>query len=350
MKKRIICIVFAILLSISTVSLVGCQRGEDSSSRVASTASSITTNYADSQGYIEINIDIDKVRDPSVSVDKDKSYVLTSVYEPFLQMSSGLFFSYFKRNGSTSECFDIFTNEQKSVLNGRLVDVKSALDALSREIYIYESSEGELRYKEVVKCYNLAIDRLYNLNFYFADIYFDRIGFDLSSVTSLSSLGYKFNDYLWYLVCLSSRVSFGYEVINYVYYNPFGDMTGWLEKSVYTNECKSILSPIISRLKNTDNLADSLSSVSSTDMLDILKNVRSKENMIRKNYSTFVYAKSLIDMPTYLSFDTESAREAYLDRISSMDRSRFSVVFDFMQGSYSALMSAMEHMSYLVVS
>lgn len=349
MKKRIFCIVFAILISISALSLVGCQDKDASSSRVAAIAAGITSSYADASGYISVDIDIDKVRDHSVSIDKDKSYVLTSVYEPFLLMSSGLFFTYFKQNGSSSECFDIFTSEQKKELNSRLSDVKSTLDALNREKYIYETSEGRLRYKEVVKCYNLAIDRLYNLNFYFADIYF--VGaFDLSSATSLTSLGDKFNGYLWHLVSLSSRVSFGYEVLNYVYSNPFGDMTGWLEKSVYTNEAKSTLSPIISRLKNTEDLAGSISSASSTALLEILKNIRSKESMLRKNYSTFVYAKSLVDMPTYLSFDTESARESYLARISSMDRSRFNVMFDFMQGSYSALMSAMEQVSYLVIS
>lgn len=347
MKRKLFCIIFAFIISLSVICMSGCDNGDNNSFAVTSVASRIVNDYA-SGGYVTMNIDIEKVRDASVAQDKDKSYVFTAIYKNFLDMSSGLFFNYFKRNNYSQSAFDIFTKNQNINLESRLNEVESALSSLKKEKTIYEDSDGNLRYKEVVNCYNVAVDKMYNLNYYFAGIYFKAINFNLQEYTALSSLGSKLNDYLWYQICQMSRVAFGYEVINYVYSNPFGDMTEWYNRSTYTQEVLETANPMVQKLKTTQDLGQALPASGSANALAILKNIDAEEYAFLSNYSTFVYAKNLLDIPSYLKLDSDSEREAYLSRCSVTDRSRFNIVFNFLNNSYTALTFALNDISNYV--
>ena len=138
-----------------------------------------------------------------------------------------------------------------------------------------------------------------------------------------------------------SRVAFGYEVINYVYSNPFGDITAWLNRSVYTKKALSIGTPMASRMKNTPNLGQSLPASGSVNALNILKNIDSEGDAFLSNYSTFVYAKNLLDISSYIKLESDSERQAYLNRCSMQERSRFNIVFNYLNNSYTALLVAL---------
>lgn len=333
---------------LSTFTLVACKE-DNKAGDVAKKTETILSAFS-TDGYISMNIDIEKVRDHSIPREQDKSYIFESVYYKYLTMSSSLFFNVYKRYGFSDNAFKKFSKKQNETLLLYLNDVNNSLKNLEHSIDIYESSNGNLLYLEVVNNFNIAIDRMYKLNYYFADVYFASVKLNIQKVTNIDEMGSLLNDYLLYISCYMSRVPFGYELINFVYANPFGDMTTWLNKSIYTIETLDILSVMVSRIQQNIDITLVIPSSVKGELLAVLKNIDKEKEVFLKNYSSFVSAKSLIDVQSYLSLNTSEEREEYLNRLSIIDRSRYSVVFNFLNNDYTALLNAMDYVSTYVNS
>ena len=106
----------------------------------------------------------------------------------------------------------------------------------------------------------------------------------------------------------------------------------------------------MSRVKQIPDLSLVIPGSVKNSLLQVLKNIDSERDVFFYNYNSFIAAKNRIDLQTYLSFDTDAEKEDYLDRLSDLTRSRFAIVFNFLNHDYTALLNAMGYVADYVNS
>ena len=290
--------------------------------------------------FLSVPLDTSKVVPQGKTIGEDKAQVFTDVYAYYLDLSSGFLVSVFDRNMSATFLSD-YSNDELNELYNKLNSTYIRLKNLSEEINIYETSDGNLHYKEVVNCYNIVVDKFFDLSYYFAGLYFSKNRFDFSSIQELSTAGTNLNDFVWYELCLLSRISFGTEVVNYAYSNPLGSIDGWLDRSEYVKSTLTLAQRILPKLKaHNTNLTNYISSNGSANALNIIKNMQNdRENFLRQ-YNGFVYCKNSVSFATYINLVSEEEKNNYLAIQSNETISKYNIIFDFLSGKYAGRNSA----------
>ena len=347
--KKFISFILAVMLCFGAVVLSACNEQTRTSADVYGLYIQMRDEEAP-DGFLSVSINTSKVVPAGRSVEEDKAQVFGGVYAHYLDCASGFFFSVFERKG-TPEFLNHYSGEQLSTLYNKLSKTYSTLKALKKEIYVYEASDGNLNYKQVVTKYNLLIDKFFDLSFYFANLYYTSNSFNLSNYTTLSASGTNLNDFLWYELCVMARVSFGYELINYVYSNPLGDITDWLNRSVYVKGSIAVAKRLSAKLKqHNNNLTDYLASSGMSSAFKTLCNMQSNRECFLKSYNLFLSAKHSVDLKAYLGYATQAERNAYLNSLTNESRSYFRIVFNFLQDDYDGYLVAFKGVADYIYS
>lgn len=327
----------------SCVFFTACDK-QTSSQDIYHVYETLKNNHGES-GFLKINIDMSKVVPQGHALGEDKAQIFPGIYDYYLDCSSGFFMSIFARKGNGT-FLDNYTQEQKNNLLTKIESVSSRLSDLDGEIDVYETTSGNLNYKEVVRSYNLLISSLYELNFYFADLYYSQNSFNFTSYSKIMNCKTNLNDYLWYTLGLVSKVSFDYEVLNYIYANPLQDTTEWVNRSNYTKQTISIAQDLTQKLKQrNDDLTDYLPSTGSSTAHSVLSNMQLEQENYLDEYGLFVETKNSISVKEYVNLKTDEDRENYLNTLNMEKRAKFQIIFYFLDNNYSALVSGLRQVA-----
>lgn len=337
------------MLCFGAVVLSACNESTRSGAEVYALYTEMKTGNT-TDGFLKVQIDTDKVVPEGTLVNEDKAQVFGGVYAYYLDCATGFLFSVFERKGN-ADFLGQYSGEQLNTLYNKMNSAYSTLNALKDEIYVYEMSDGMLNYKQVVSKYNLLIDKFFDLSFYFADLYYSKNNSNLSSFSTLTACGTSLNDFLWYELCVMARVSFGYELINYVYANPLGDITDWLDRSIYVKSSIDVTERLSSKLKaHNDDLVDYLSNTGMSAAFETLCNIQNGRENFLKAYNTFLYAKHSVDLKTFLGYETQEERVQYFNSLSIEQRSYFRIVFNFLQDDYDGYLLAFKGVADYIYS
>ena len=296
-------------------------------------------------GFVELSVDSSKVVPAASSEQTDKSYIFSNVYEKYLDCASGFFFYIAKRDGGAMEVIKKYASEKAEELENIFASCIDAVNLFVQEKQVYEQSEGALHYVETVNAMNLVVDRFYSLSTTFADEYFKTKGFAFSTQTKLENCGTAVNDILWFELCALSRISFGYELINFAGSNPPGDTTDWFNSTTTVKSICQTATNMLEKLKAHDDITIYLNATGREQVLICLKNIESLRENFLVEYNSFLQAKHLVDLKTYLSFPSQTQRDGYLDGLSTIQKARYRIVENFMQGKYAAFSTVMSAIS-----
>ena len=322
---------------------VSCDK-QTSSQDIFHAYESLQSTYGEN-GFLQVSVDMSKVVPQGHTVGEDKAQIFPGIYDYYLDCASGFVMSIFARKGDGS-FLDSYNQEQKNNLLTKFEAVLSRLSNLNKEIDVYETASGNLNYKEVVRSYNLVIESLYELNFYFADLYYSQNSFNFTSYSKIMNCKTNLNDYLWYTLGLISKVSFDYEVLNYIYANPLGDTTEWVNRSIHTKNTINIAKDLTQKLKQrNDDLTDYLPSTGSSNAHSVLSNIQLEQENYLDEYGVFEETRSTIGVKEYVNLKSDEDREKYLSTLGVENRAKFQVVFNFLDNSYSALVSALRQVA-----
>lgn len=337
MKKSFLTIFICFALIITSLLFVGCKEGKYTREDVASLYSSMQTNDKTKQFFnghsLTVDFDAERINISST----DKSYIFPSVYSYYLKSSSDLMFSVVNRLGKVSYVLKDFKSEQVVDIYEKLSNVNKCMLNLADSKEVYETSNGNLHYKNVIGDYNRLIKSLYSLNDSFARYYFvDAIAKTDFSTDELSDGNVR--DMLRYQMLILSKVSFNYELLNFVSNNPLGAITSWYNSTTYLRGYIEVCSATLSNLQNSNDLAQSASPYTQ-NVLDLFANAQDQEQEYKNEYNLFLKALANFDLKGYF---TSANKPAYLEDKPSAQKSSFQVMSNFLQGRYQSHLNALK--------
>jgi len=197
-------------------------------------------------------------------------------------------------------------------------------------------SNSNLHYKNVIGDYNALIEAFYSLNDSFAQFYFvDEIAKTNFLVDDLSDNNVR--DMLAYLLLEISKVSYRYDLLNFIYTNPLGEVVTWYNKTTYLKGFVNVCYQTLIDLANSNDLA--LSIVPNTrDAKILLSSFQDQEAQYKNEYNLFLEALHNFDVKAYFNSNNKNA---YLENVSQIQLSSFNIMQNFLQGRYSALVDGL---------
>ena len=337
MKKKFI-MLFVCLFSFSIFFFSACNEPNYSKEDVENLYQSIMTDYGLDNYMLDVSIDMDKVVGEGEDETLDKSYIFSRCYSPYVISSSGLIFGVAARQERPTLVYAIqsFNQEEiNSVYNG-LNKVKLALDAFKKAKTVFENSGGKLYYQETINSLNDLINNLYNLNDDFSKYYFSYYYTDFKNETELHDGSLK--DFLWYELCSISKVSFKYEMENFVPSNPYGEINAWFNSTVVLGDFVNSSSQIIEVLNRT-NLVGGLTSSEVSTILNALKSVQAEMTSYEHEYDLYLEALGNINLLEYFN---ATNKNAYINSCSMLEKSSFNIIDNFISGRYAGFIEAMD--------
>lgn len=337
MKKKILSLILCFSLMLACFSFVGCNNGhskEDVAKLYVSMQQSENT-----KDFFDNNSLMVSFSDVPMN-ETDKSYIFEGVYKYYLKSSSCLFFNVvdrFSRMASVSSpmAYTVkdFTGAQINDIYNKLSIVNERLTSLNYSKQIYELTNAELHYYEVLNDYNSLIKSLYNLNFAFANYYFNGVGHvDFSKEeTELSDSNMK--DMFGFILLTLSKVTFNYEVVNFSPTNPLGSVQGWITNSPYMKDYLTLCKATLANFNNAD-LTLKILSPHEEDIKAHFANMQRSFNPYEVEYNCFLGASEKFNLKKYF---VSANREVYLENSSNMEKSNFHVMNNFLNGRYKNL-------------
>lgn len=337
MKRTLLSIILCFMLALTSFAFVGCKDKQYSKDDVASLLNTMKTDETTSQffqgNYVKVNFDPSKIS----QAENDKSYIFSSIYSFYLDSASGLFLSVADRFANASYAIADFSGEQITTIYNKLEDVYAKLRTLAASKLIFETSNGNLHYKNVISDYNALIESFYSLNDSFADFYFvDGIAKTNFITEDLSNNNVR--DMLRYLLLQISRVSYRYDLLNFIYTNPLGEIVSWYNATTYLKEYVNVCYQTLIDLANANDLALSISP-NTTEAKVIFGSFQDQEKQYENEYNLFLEALQNFNVKAYFNSNN---KQAYLQNISQVERSSFNVMQNFLKGRYSATINGLK--------
>ena len=337
MKKTLLSIIICFMLALTSFAFVGCKDKSYSKDDVSTLMNTMKTDESTSQffqgNYVKVTFDTSKVS----QTENDKSYIFPAIYSYYLDSASGLFLSVVDRFANASYAVSDFNSEQITTIYNKLNDVYSNLKNLAASKLIFETSNGNLHYKNVIGDYNALIDSFYSLNDSFAEFYFvDGIAKTNFITEELSNNNVR--DMLRYLLLQISKVSYRYDLLNFVYTNPLGEVKSWYNATTYLKEYVNVCYQTLIDLSNANDLALSISP-NTTEAKVVFGSFQDQENQYKNEYNLFLRALQNFDVKAYFNSNN---KQAYLQNISQIELSSFNIMQNFLQGRYSALINGLK--------
>lgn len=336
MKKRLFSILVCFSLILCSLMFVGCGNNKYTKDDVANLYTSMQTNEKTQQffkgNFLTVDFDEDKIDLSST----DKSYIFPSVYHYYLKSSSDLMFGVVDRLGKISYVVKDFSAEQIVDIYNKLSNVNNCMINLADSKEIYETSNGNLHYKNVLARYNNLIKSLYTLNDAFAKYYFvPNIAKTDFSKEELSDGNVR--DMLRYQMILLSKVSFNYDLLNFVSTNPLGEINSWYNSTYYLKEYITLCSEVLITLQNTNNLGLSAAPYTQ-NVKNLFANAQEQEEEYKNEYDLFSKALNSFDLKAYFAAANKSA---YIESRSNTEKSCYQVMKNFLDGRYNAFVSCL---------
>ena len=170
-----------------------------------------------------------------------------------------------------------------------------------------------MHYKNVIGDYNALIDSFYSLNDSFAEFYFvDGIAKTNFITEELSNNNVR--DMLRYLLLQISKVSYRYDLLNFVYTNPLGEVKTWYNATTYLKEYVNVCYQTLIDLSNANDLALSISP-NTTEAKVVFGSFQDQENQYKNEYNLFLRALQNFDVKAYFNSNN---KQAYLQNISQI--------------------------------
>lgn len=341
MKKFFLSTFLCLIMCVCCFGLMGCNGSNKTKDDIDSLFTSMKTETQTADffdgNYLKITFDSTKLNLTS----SDKSYIFPQVYSHYLTASSSLFCGVIDRVGTS--IFKSFTQSQINSIYFRLNAVKNSLLELSQDKYVYELTNGSLHYKNVIASYNTLIQNLYELNDAFAEFYFvENLGYiDFSSSTLKDG---NIKDMLRYQLLNVSKVSFNYELLNFMFDNPLGEINTWYNSTTTLKSFVELAKLTNDELGNRENLADHIGS-NSQHVLRLFTNMQDQQDEYFQEYSNFIRSVSSFNVKSYFS---AANKPAYIENSSYKQQSYFNLIQNFISGRYKAYTSGISSvLSYM---
>ena len=314
---------------------VGCKEysKEDISTLYSSMQKSDITKPFFNGNSLQVNFDAQKI---NLSDTTDKSRIFEDVYKYYLKSSSELMFGVVDRVKSISTAVKDFNKSQTTDIYKKLKNVNECLINLADSKSIYETSNGNLHYKNVLGNYNSLIKSLYSLNEAFAEYYFvDKIGKADFSKDELSDSNVR--DMLRYQMLLLSKVSFNYELLNFESNNPMGSIQSWFNSTYYLKDYVELCETTLGTLGNANDLGQSASPYIQ-QVKNLFAKAQDQELEYKNEYKLFLTSLSKFNLKAYF---TATNKSAYLESRTNTEKSCYQIMQNFLNGRYKAYVDAL---------
>ncbi len=340
MKKIILSTILCLILCICSFGLIGCKEANFTKENIDELYSSMKTDERTSQffkgEYFVVNFDSSRINMSST----DKSYIFPQVYNVYLQASSSLFSDIIKRVGKISSIVKSFSQEELNNIYYKLYMVKNNLLNLEESKTVFEISNGNLHYKDVLNDYNTLIKSLYDLNNTFADYYFvesrGKVDFSKEELTDGNV-----RDMLRYQLLKTSSVSFNYELLNFVASNPLGEINTWYNSTTILKNYITIAKSVISALNNPENLVDFAGSNKST-IKTYFANMQNQQIEYFQEHNVFIKSLNGFNVRAYFA---SANKTIYIQNLSYKQKSYFQIIQNFLNGRYKSYCNALNTIS-----
>jgi hypothetical protein len=318
---------------------MGCGEKDYTKEDIDSLFASIKTNSETAQFFdgnnLKVTFDTTKIN----LVESDKSYIFPQVYDYYLKSSSALFINIVNRVNKVSYVVKNFNQDQLNTIYNNLDSVRKNLHNLADSKKVFETTQGHLHYKNVISSYNNLITSLYTLNDNFASYYFvSNIGYvDFANPkTTLNDSNVR--DIISYQLLQTSKVSYNYELLNFMYTNPLGETVTWYNSTVTLKSFINLAKKVIEQLENSENLASFIGSESSK-VMQIFANMQKQEREYIQEYSNFIQGVRNFNVKSYFASPN---KPAYLNSVSYKEQSYFQVIQNFLSGRYIAYTTGLQ--------
>lgn len=338
-KKISVIGVFCVMI-LSALLFTACDDKNYSKADVDSVYSAILDDYCDNKGYIDINIDTSKVVHAD-AVSDDKYYVFPYILDKYVSFASGIVFSVASRQNGILFSLSTFSQDELNEVHAKFSNVLSNLDSLGDIKSVYENSDGYLQYFELINAYINLIDNLYSLSESFSNYYFDPLysgDFTASSVAKGS-----LSDVFWFELFSLSKVSYIYDLKNYVPSEAEGEVVSWFNNSRVLKTFVNDTADLMTALKLNGDLSYGTTSAHKTTLAGIISNILDLKVTFERDYNNFVQASSGSFLGEYL---IATNRTSYLENCSNFDKSKFNLINEFILGSYEGFMSGVRLSNY----
>ena len=341
--KKIYFTFLCLILCFCTFGFVGCGDANYTKADIDALYTTMKTSEKTKQffdgNYLKIEFDDEKLTLDAT----DKSYIFPQVYNYYLISSSNLLSTVVDRVGKISYVVKNFSQDKLNNIYTKMSAVNSSLKNIAEQKFVYETSEGNLHYKNVISSYNSLINNLYSLNKTFASYYFvDSMGKADFSKTSLTDSNVR--DMLNYQLLNISKVSFNYELLNFMYSNPLGEIATWYESTSSLKNYITLSISTLNKLKNTNDLASHIGT-NSTSVLNLFASMQKQEKEFEQEYNNFYKSVKAFNVKEYFSSPNKGA---YIENCSDKEQSYFNIINNFLNGRYLAFTSGLNDvLSYM---
>ncbi len=338
MKK---CLIFiAVCLFSFSLLFFGCNDTNYSAKQVDSLYNEILLNHADSLGFLNVYIEDDDIQQVS-PVENDKNYIFDLFYEDYVSASGGLFFGVGQRQGKSIEyALKNFTNEELNQVYSKLIVVRDCLNVFNDVKYVYQSSYGNMYYEEVILQYNKIIVALNDLNDVFSNYYLQDYYSNFQYQNNVSDGVVK--DVIWYGFSLLSKTVYKYDVENFTFSNPYGEVNSWYNNTLILKNYINLYNSVVTKLKKTD-ITDNI--FYKEQILEVLKSLLNDSNNYNKSYELFLKAINNVSLKEYLQ---QPNKEIYFETISNLEISYLNYIDNFILNRYSSMFNGLSTICGLV--
>lgn len=338
--KKIVSICFLMIITLFSFSFVGCKENY-TRENVNTLYEEVLTYVGDSSGFLTVGVDESKVKQTS-TIEEDKAYIFSLCYDNFVCASGGLFFSVASRQGKDiTYTLRDFTQEEINLTYEKLVAVRDASNVVASNKTVFETSSGNLCYRELVVSCNNLIEKLNDLNSSFSSLYFSH--YSTSYVEGDLSNG-ELKDILSYGIQSLSFVSYNYELRNFEFSNPYGEVKTWYDGTSKLKSSNEKVVRTLSKIKASD-LTTSLTSEKVNQIRIIIESIQMDREGYANEYKVYQKALDSVDIVKYFKATNENA---YVQSLSAKEQSCFEIIDNFLNGRYVGLSSAINNIvSYL---
>ena len=330
--KKIVSICFFIVLTLFSFTFVGC--GESySADNINSLYKEVLVYVGDESGFVKAGVDENKVKQTTNWSD-DKAYIFPLCYDNFMSASSGLFFSVASRHGKDiSYTLREFSQDEINTTYKKIKAVRDASIDVASNKSIFEGSKGNLKYRELVVSCNKLIEALNDLNNAFSPIYFSHyfVGYTENELSDG-----ELKDVLSYSIQSLSYVTYNYELVNFEFSNPYGEVTSWYNSTSQLKTLNEQLYSTLQKLKQND-LTSGLSNYEKNQIIATIQNIQNERDGYADEYSNYQNALNNVDITSYFKATNKTA---YLQSISEREQSYFAIIDRFLNGRYNGMYTA----------
>lgn len=329
------------LFAFSLVFFSACGGNDRSKIDVKNVYAAISERFCNPQGYLSISISPSVVQAEAAA--DDKYQVFPKILDNFVDYASGAVFSLAHRPSDFNLALSSLSNEQLSQIHNKFSRVLSRLNTLEKVKSVYENSDGHLQYNELVCQYFQLIDSLYSLTDSFSAFYLSKLyspNFTVNSITKIS-----LSNVLWLQLHSLSKASYIYELNDYVVDEAESAVENWIIDTVELRPFIYSVSDLLQALKTNADLTQGISFENKTSLAERLNNIISLRKAYENEFKIFLCAAKEVNIKEYLSAPNHLS---YLENISAFERSKFSLIHQFLSGRHRAFTDGLSNISTLI--